>query len=299
MHLAEIDHISVSICTYKRPELLSRLLQGLERQSTDRSFTYSITVVDNDFGESARETTDLFRSKSSIDIQYYVEPRKGIPLARYKAVANAKGNLVAFIDDDEFPAENWLYKLYETLRKYKADGVLGPVKPRFETNPPEWIIKAKVFERPSHKTGTVLHWEETRTGNVLLPRNIFRKREDWFNPDFPHGEDKDFFRRMISKGLVFVWCDEAPVYETERSERFSRSYFLKLALLRGNVSLRHRSSKIGPLIKSTIALGIYSCMLPFLGFAGHHLFMRYLVKDCDHLGRILRGCGINIEKYLL
>lgn len=41
-------HISVCICTFKRPSLLLRLLKELAGQETQGLFTYSIVVVDND-----------------------------------------------------------------------------------------------------------------------------------------------------------------------------------------------------------------------------------------------------------
>ena len=49
------DHISVCICTYKRPKLLVRLLRKLQKQQTANLFTYSIVIVDNDFNQSAKE----------------------------------------------------------------------------------------------------------------------------------------------------------------------------------------------------------------------------------------------------
>ncbi|MBN1364107.1 MAG: glycosyltransferase, partial [Syntrophaceae bacterium] len=225
------SHISVCICTYRRPDLLKRVLEKLGDQETAKLFTYSIIVVDNDDRKSARDIVKDVRNKSSIPVDYYNEPRNSIPLARNMAVKNAKGNYVAFIDDDEFPLNNWLLNLYQTCNRYDTDGVLGPVKPHFEKAPPSWIIKGKFFERPSYKTGFLLHWRDTRTGNVLMKKSIFNDSKNMFNPEFRHGEDKEFFKRMIEKGYSFIWCKEAPVYETQTSNRFTRTYLLKRALV--------------------------------------------------------------------
>src|SRR5664280_2641165 len=131
-------HISICLCTFKRTELLGTLLEGLLRQQTDEQFTYSIIVVDNDRQESGRQTVERFQRNSPRDIQYFVEPEQSIALARNRAVANATGVLVAFIDDDEVPINDWLLRMYAALGKFKADGILGPVKPRFAVTPPEW-----------------------------------------------------------------------------------------------------------------------------------------------------------------
>ena len=48
-----LPHISVCICTFKRPDRIGPLLAKLDRQLTDGLFTYSIVVSDNDAGRSA------------------------------------------------------------------------------------------------------------------------------------------------------------------------------------------------------------------------------------------------------
>jgi glycosyltransferase involved in cell wall biosynthesis len=276
--------------------MLKRLLQKLQDQKTDELFNYSVVVVDNDHTQSAKSTVFEVQKKSSIAIEYYVEPQQNISLARNKAVQNANADFVAFIDDDEFPVDNWLLNLFKTLNDFNASGVLGPVKPYFETAPPQWIIKGKLFERPSHKTGLALNWRDTRTGNVLFRKSIFNESDNFFYPEFGRtgGGDRDFFRRMIEKGKTFVWCDEALVYETVLLQRFKRTYFIKLALLRGKVSLTYPSFKPLDISKSIIAFLIYSLALPFLFLLGHHLFMKYLIKDSHHIGKLIAACGIDI-----
>ena len=123
-----IPHISVCICTYKRPVFLKRLLIELSRQNTGGLFTYSIVVADNDQAKSAQATIDEMRSICMIPIEYCFEIRQNIALARNKVVENAVGDFLAFIDDDEFPDRDWLMMLFTTCKRYKVDGVLGPVK---------------------------------------------------------------------------------------------------------------------------------------------------------------------------
>jgi len=211
----ESKHISVCICTFKRPVYLQRLLNELACQRTDGVFSYSVVVVDNDCNKSAQSVVESFRQASSLEILYCVEPEQSIAMARNRAVENAKGDFIAFIDDDEFPGDKWLLTLVTAFHELKADGILGPVLPYYETPPPQWIIKGKFHERPSHETGTVLPWPKTRTGNVLLKRDIFNNKDNMFKTEFGSGgEDRDFFRRMIRLGFRFVWCNEAPVYES-------------------------------------------------------------------------------------
>jgi succinoglycan biosynthesis protein ExoM len=278
------EHISVCICTYKRPELLGRLLLAVSGQDTGGLFTYSVVIADNDQLESARAVVSELAMAAPIPMHYYVEPRQNIALARNKAVANSIGDFVAFIDDDETPPRDWLVRLLAVLKAYQADGVLGPVVPRFYAPPPEWIRRGKLFDRPSPPTGTWLRWKQTRTGNALLRRSVFDMPEPPFRPECGGGgEDVDFFRRMIAKGRRFVWCAEASVDELVPAERCRRTYLLKRALLRGGA----RHNRGWPVCVSVAAIPIYAVALPLLLVCGQHVFMRYLIKECDHLGRLL------------
>ena len=293
------NHISVCICTYKRPLLIARLLEKLKNQKTDGIFTYSIVVVDNDHNQSAKGTVSSFNKDSSVAIHYDVEPEQNIALARNRAVRNALGNFIAFIDDDEFPANDWLLNLLKTCREFAADGALGQVKPYFSEEPPPWIIKSGVCERESHRTGHIIqNHKYTRTGNVLLSKAIFNDKSNMFNPVFGKtgGEDVDFFKRMLAKGFSFVWCNEAPVFETVPKERWSKHYHLKRALLRGSVSFSQAigRQKFITVSRSLLAIVIYTAALPLCRIHGEHTYMKYLIKLCDHIGILTAACGFKI-----
>jgi succinoglycan biosynthesis protein ExoM len=277
--------------------MIHKLLGSLQNQITENLFTYSAVVVDNDSSQSAHDTVTDWKQKSVIEIDYFCEPIQNIALARNKAVANGKGNFIAFIDDDEFPESTWLINLLKTQKQYKAAGVLGPVKPHFEIEPPQWIIRGRICERSSFSSGTILKKpSDTRTGNVLLNKELFSDQEKFFNPKFGRtgGEDVDFFHRMMNKGFSFVWCNEASVYEVVPPERFRKKYYIKKALLRGKVNADKSSIFSLYTFKSIIASFLYTAALPFLALLGQHLFMKYLIKDCDHIGKILGLLGFKI-----
>jgi glycosyltransferase involved in cell wall biosynthesis len=279
--------------------LLGNLLVNLEKQKTEELFSYSIVVVDNDKLESARHTVQSHAQQSKNNILYVLEPEQNIALARNRAVENATGDFIAFIDDDEFPEHNWLLNLYKASQEFHADGVLGPVRPYFDTEPPSWVVRGKLCERESFYTGTVLQKSKyTRTGNVLLNRKLFLNKDNLFDPFLGKsgGEDIDFFGRLIRKKHKFVWCNEAIVNEKVPRERLNRSYFIKRALLQGVVS--SRNLKLFSLwgVKSFIASVAYSVLLPALLLMKHDLFMKYLIKDCNHIGRLLALCGVKILK---
>jgi succinoglycan biosynthesis protein ExoM len=272
---------------------VKRLLEALGRQETAGRFVFSVVVADNDAAQSARDVAGEFQSRL-FKVIYCAEPRQNIALARNKALEYAEGDFIAFIDDDEFPANDWLQKLLAAREQYHSAGVLGPVRPHFESPPPDWIVRGRFCERPEYPTGRTMGWDECRTGNVLFRREILKSLEQPFKAEFgTGGEDKDFFMRLTQRGHVFIWCNEAVAYETVPASRCTRAYLLRRALLRGRNILKHPVGRLGLLARSIVAVPIYSLALPALLFAGQHWFMRYCIKLCDHLGRLLAILGIN------
>jgi len=286
-------HISVCICTYKRPGFLKRLLKELSVQDTGGLFTYSIVVADNDHLRSAEPVVLEFAVGSTILVRYCVEPKQNIALTRNKAIENSDGDFVAFIDDDEFPTERWLLTLFAACNKYEVDGVLGPVKPFFDQEPPRWIAKGNFYERTTYPTGFIIDWKKGRTGNVLLKRCLFAASGQSFNPEFLTGEDQDFFGRMIEKGHVFIWCNEAVAYEVVPPIRWKRSFMLKRALLSGAISPVHPTFGVLNIAKSILAVPAYTAGLPVTLFFGHRWFMTCLIKLSYHLGALLALLGFS------
>ena len=287
-----MNHISVCICTFKRPQLLKRLLQELVAQQTNGLFTYSIVVADNDVSRSAESVVLQLAAAPDIPIAYCVAPQQNISLARNQAISRATGDYIAFIDDDEFPIQSWLLALFTACNEYGVDGVLGPVKRHFDETPPQWIVKGNFYERRVYPTGTALDREEGRTGNVLVKSLIFQNQEQPFKPDFRGGGDKEFFRRMIESGYKFIWSAEAVAYEVVPPIRWSRTFMLKRALFRGAHVPLHPTFGPRIVVKSLLAVPTYSLMLPFALLFGQHWFMKLLVKLCDHLGMLLALVGI-------
>jgi succinoglycan biosynthesis protein ExoM len=288
----QAKHITVCICTYKRPELLDNLLEKLVEQESRGLFTYSVVVCDNDQLRSAEATVTGFAARSPITVRYCVEPSQNIARARNRAIANAIGDFVAFIDDDEFPTKTWLLTLFEAIRRFKADGVLGPVKPHFDDKTPRWVVKGKFYDRPTYPTGFVIDWSKGRTGNVLLKTALFVPSQ-LFQPEYRAGSDQDFFRRAIDAGHVFVWCDEAIAYEFVPPVRWKRTFMVRRAFLRGATARLHPTAVAIGIAKSLVAVPLYAVALPFAQLAGHHRFMVLLVKLCDHLGKLLAFIGLN------
>jgi hypothetical protein len=98
---------------------------------------------------------------------------------------------------------------------------------------------------------------------------------------------------MHLKGSVFIWCDEAVVYEVVPPSRWTRAFMLNRALLRGSITVKNPDFEMRSVGRSVVAMAAYTVALPFALLMGQDRFMNLLVRLCDHLGKLLAFVGID------
>lgn len=223
--------VAVCIITCQRSEGLKRLLVGLDRlefKLCEQPYL-EIIVVDNDGNGFAQQLCQQICSQIQWTLRYCVEPRRGIPFARNKAISCAGENFdfIAFIDDDEVPQPSWLDQLLQVQSLYSADVVAGPVLPYFNESVPNWILKGKFFERCRYDTGHLL--EGSATNNVLISKEILQKLQPCFDERLAlsGGSDWHFFRRVYLAGYKMVWANDALVSEWIPASRANLVWLLK------------------------------------------------------------------------
>jgi len=233
----ETETVSVAVCvaTLHRPLGLRALLGSLADMELPPHVRLTVVVVDNDAEASASPVVEELRGRVRGDLTYVVEPRRGIPFARNAAVA-ATGDVdwVAFVDDDEVVARDWLAELLRVAREHAADVVTGTVLPRFVEPPPEWARAGGFFERPRFATGTAIHY--ARTSNALVAAHLLRSQERPFSEALAKngGDDTHFFQRVRLAGHRIVWADEAVVEEDVPASRVRPQWLVRREYRRGN-----------------------------------------------------------------
>jgi glucosyl-dolichyl phosphate glucuronosyltransferase len=130
--------VSVVLPTHRRPDGLRRVLQGLGRQA-DPGVPWDIVVVDNDDPPGAKEIFDTASSTLTVPCRLVHEARKGASHARNRGLEEATGSIVAFIDDDVVPADDWLACLVEPILAGRCDGTAGRVLLDPSVRIPRWI----------------------------------------------------------------------------------------------------------------------------------------------------------------
>jgi GT2 family glycosyltransferase len=265
--------VAVCICTYRRPAQLDQLLQALAKQqwSQMQAPAVNVVVVENEAIGPGKEVCRKRAVESKLAIQYAVEPRPGVPIARNRCldIAEDKSDFISFIDDDEIPAPDWLEQLLLLQRSSGADVVAGPVFASFTIPPPAWLSRGhfhdsgppSVPRRPTisrkigglfspsrifrvlfplfstqnkTKSGSSVYW--FGTGNVLLRTDIIRDKKFRFEESFRHygyGADTLFSRRIALAGYRIVWSNEAIVGHIIPPARMTVRWLMRRALQQG------------------------------------------------------------------
>lgn len=232
---------SICIATYKRPELLKKLLASLAEQKLPDNIELEIVVVDNDEMEIAREMVNQVGNSVNFALKYFTQPVKNISLTRNIAVAEAKGEYILFIDDDEIASPDWVANIYDTLIKYNVDAVFGRVISYFDPGTPEWIKNCFIYNRPAPQTGS--NAVSTRTGNVIVRTTLLRSIEGPFEPAYgiTGGSDTKLFGLLKKKkGAKYVNCYEAVTYEYVPPQRTKLKWLFIRAFRTGNNFVRRK-----------------------------------------------------------
>ncbi len=236
--------ISCCVNTFKRPEFLLNLLHSLEKQNIPVGYHLEVIVVDNDPQTTGKASIEKAKLQTNLDLKYFTQPIKNISMTRNKAVKEASGELILFIDDDGVADQNWVQHMVSSLIKYEADGVFGTVLPYYHEECPEWIKSGDFFDRLIQASGEPTRF--MRTGNCLIKASLLKSVEGPFDPKFglSGGEDSNLFGKLKSKGAKFVFCKEGIVYDYVPLERANLNWLMKRRFRNGTTFVKnsiHRS----------------------------------------------------------
>jgi len=225
--------LSIILPTYNRASSLRRAIDALLRQDADPR-AIEILVVNNNSDDG---TAALVASIDDPRVRVVDEPAQGLSYARNAGLREARGDLVAFIDDDVEAAPDWASTIVRTLdRRTDVDGVGGRVLPAWERTRPRWLTRA-------HWAPLALqdHGDEKRVFDRTIPIGLvganvaFRKRV--FDRTGPYAadvqrvrdgigstEDHELLSRLYAAGGRMLYLPRLLVLARVSADRCERAY---------------------------------------------------------------------------
>lgn len=300
--------VSICVCTYKRPHLVDGLMAALLSQSA-LARVLEIVVVDNDPQGSALPALRKWRARSSVPVVALHCSEPNISLARNAAIHQAAGEWLAFIDDDEVPVSDWLACLLQSASADGVDAVFGPVLPTYPEHAPRWIVEGRYFERRRLDTGAPVGKSDVRSGNVLIRRSMLMREHGPFDAGFGRtgGEDTLLFSRLLDKHAVFVWNNEAVVYEPVEESRMNARWLLRRAYRGGQTYVRvvvltatgaNKAIRLAcVLIKAAAQLGIALLLAGLILPWSRVKSFQWLRVACAQCGKVTGAFGFRHQEY--
>lgn len=127
--------LSIVICTYNGEARIGQVLDRIRSQTGTESIAWEVLVIDNNSRDRTKQVV-----LSYPEVRYCFEAEQGLAFARSRAVREAQGKWVAFLDDDTLPDENWVAQAYRFAQNHTEIGAFGgQIHAEYEVEPPAGI----------------------------------------------------------------------------------------------------------------------------------------------------------------
>lgn len=226
--------ISIIICTFNRSSLLKRAIASLMAQSIP-SNEYEIIIIDNNSTDNTRQiVTETIRIAQN-NIFYFHEPEQGLSLARNRGIREARGEIVAFLDDDALADYIWLEKLLEGFSSERTACVGGRVTPFWDklTGWPGWLHSRLIgfYTVVNYGDCEYLHYPNYPAGTNIAFRKAAFAVAGNFNAALGRTgqsllsmEEADICLRIEQAGYQICYCPEAIVQHLVPEERLTKAW---------------------------------------------------------------------------
>lgn len=209
---ARVLRVSVIIPSYNRADRVPSLLTALLQQEYDGEF--EVVVVDDGSCDETPAVLQEWTSRHPKRIRYLRQHNSGPAAARNRGAVEARGELLAFIDDDCLPERSWLRRLEEALRNSGTAAVAGAVINPEDNWIGRYINRESVIDHVVTPEGAVT---ALVTGNAAVRADLFRKLGGFDEAiRVAGGEDTEFGFRLRATGHRIAHVPEARVRHESR-----------------------------------------------------------------------------------
>lgn len=234
-----VSTLAIVICTFNRRDLLKEALHSIAELRDPGGIQVSVVVVDNSDDSNAFAAAESMRGALPWELRIVAAHPPNISVARNAGVAAAgDAEIVAFVDDDQQLAPDWLVAVSKATRELPHDAFLGPVNADFEQPDLAGRTARTLFSRqldvPTGHELIAMGPEKTKVIALATNNAIFRRATTLtdaicFDPSFGNGggEDYDLFCRLQRRGRRFAWVGDARAAEHVPASRCNPDYLAR------------------------------------------------------------------------
>lgn len=231
--------ITVILCTYNRCQSLARALESLAGSILPETTEWEVLVVNNNSSDQTEGIVKDFSLRYPRRFRHLFESQQGKSHALNAGIREARGNILAFVDDDVIVEPEWLQNLTFVLQDDKWAGSGGRILPEPGFVPPHWMA----VEGPLSLIGALCAYcnlgdmscefiNPPYGANMAFRKEMFSKY-GYFRTDLGprpnsemRSEDTEFGRRLMAAGERLCYVPSAIVYHEIHEHRVQKEFFL-------------------------------------------------------------------------
>lgn len=291
--------VTVAIPTYNRADFLRQTLAGIATQQFPPD-GFEVLVIDNNSRDDTRAIVASFDGAQPAP-RYILEQQQGLDYARNRAIAEARGGIVLFGDDDILVPPTWIAQMAVPLladRAQKIGAVGGEVIPVFPDGLPDWVSEWHAPLAFRSDLGALDSRQSPMGANLAFPKWIFERLGPFHTAldraagNYFSGGDSDMIRRVRAAGLEVWFSPAAAVKHQMPASRTTFRYARRHAFDSARSRVIDRASQPGAagyLAGRLFANGAKALGFTLLAFINVLLFRRGAAKKA--LVRAYRSCG--------
>ena len=228
--------LSVIVCTYNRSTEMSQCVTELAEQAKEFS-DVEILIVDNNSRDDTKNTGVDLEAAYPGTVRYCFEEVQGLCRARNRGREEARGEIMAIVDDDAIPHPNWVATVRQHFVAKKSDALTGRIYAKPIGGLPKWFPDNLTWVLAEYERGTAIrpitHREGIPGGHFAITVEAFDEVGGFNEKLRIYSEEVEFFERFLQKGLIAHYHPEVKIDHRPDISRMSRKSLLQKAFNMG------------------------------------------------------------------
>jgi glycosyltransferase involved in cell wall biosynthesis len=262
--------VSIAICTYNNARKLEAVLESLRGLICPPVLDYEILVVDNNSSDETKAVVERCQAIWGQRLRYIFEGAQGLSHARNRALKEAAGDVVSYLDDDVKVDPGWLSAVAAAFEEYSAAVVGGKSYLIYPSERPAWLPDEYEFllSKLDYGDQVIVGLDKDLFGLNFSVRKELAVRAGGFDTalgrcgrSLGSGEESDLLKRIRASGGIAVYQPGAIVGHMVSPERMKIRWFFKrlFAAGRDGVAIAWRDGTAVPSVFEAVLHAIRCC----------------------------------------
>lgn len=238
-----VINFTVVICTYNGADRLPNVLDRLRTQIDTEKIQWEVLVVDNNSTDQTQRVVQQYQDiwLNPEQLRYCFEAEQGLAIARQRAIEEARGELIGFLDDDNLPMQNWVANAYTFGQRHPHVGAYGSrIEGEFEVPPPANFKRIASLLALTDRGSRVMQYDPQK--KVLPPgAGLVVRKQSWlenvpercflqgrFREPYLPGEDLEALLYIQRAGWEIWYNPEMQIFHQIPHWRLEKDYLVNL-----------------------------------------------------------------------